>query len=41
LQPKDWKLIGTTVRRLDTPEKITGKAQFGVPVQISQPRSRE
>jgi len=30
--PKDWKLIGTTVRRLDTPEKITGKAQFGLDV---------
>ena len=31
-EPKDWKLIGTTVRRLDTPEKITGKAQFGIDV---------
>jgi len=29
---KEWKLIGTTVRRLDTPEKITGKAQFGIDV---------
>jgi len=32
--PKDWKLIGTPVRRLDTPEKITGKAQFGMDVQF-------
>jgi len=32
--PKDWKLIGTQVRRLDTPEKITGKAQFGMDVQF-------
>ena len=33
-QPKDWKLIGTSVRRLDTPEKITGKAEFGIDVQF-------
>ncbi|XXT18565.1 xanthine dehydrogenase family protein molybdopterin-binding subunit [Sorangium sp. So ce429] len=32
--PKDWKLIGTVVRRLDTPEKITGKAQFGMDVHF-------
>jgi isoquinoline 1-oxidoreductase beta subunit len=31
-EPKEWKLIGTTVRRLDTPEKINGKAQFGIDV---------
>jgi isoquinoline 1-oxidoreductase beta subunit len=30
--PKAWKLIGTAVRRLDSPEKITGKAQFGIDV---------
>ncbi|HEY0478139.1 MAG TPA: xanthine dehydrogenase family protein molybdopterin-binding subunit [Kofleriaceae bacterium] len=32
--PKEWKLIGTPVRRIDTPEKITGKAQFGIDVQF-------
>jgi isoquinoline 1-oxidoreductase subunit beta len=31
-EPSEWKLIGTTVRRLDSPEKITGKAQFGLDV---------
>jgi len=31
---KDWKLIGKPMRRLDTPEKITGKAQFGIDVQF-------
>jgi isoquinoline 1-oxidoreductase subunit beta len=33
-EPKDWKLIGTAVKRLDTPEKITGQAQFGIDVQF-------
>ena len=28
--PKAWKLIGRPTKRLDTPEKITGKAQFGI-----------
>ena len=37
--PKDWKLIGTKVRRLDTPEKITGKAKFGMDVQIPDLRT--
>ncbi|MCE9574294.1 MAG: xanthine dehydrogenase family protein molybdopterin-binding subunit [Deltaproteobacteria bacterium] len=31
-EPKAWRLIGTAVRRLDTPEKITGRAQFGIDV---------
>lgn len=31
-EAKDWKLIGKPVRRLDTPEKITGKARFGLDV---------
>lgn len=33
-EPKDWKLIGTPVKRIDTPEKITGRAQFGIDVQF-------
>jgi isoquinoline 1-oxidoreductase beta subunit len=32
--PKDWKLIGKPTKRLDTPEKITGRAQFGIDVQF-------
>jgi isoquinoline 1-oxidoreductase beta subunit len=30
----EWKLIGTRVRRLDTPEKITGAATFGMDIQF-------
>ncbi len=32
--PKSWSLIGTPVKRLDSPEKINGKAQFGIDVQF-------
>ncbi|MBW8311589.1 MAG: molybdopterin-dependent oxidoreductase, partial [Rhizobium sp.] len=32
--PKDWKLIGKATRRLDTPEKVTGRAVFGIDVQF-------
>src|SRR5882724_3623980 len=32
---KDWKILGKPTRRLDTPEKITGKAQFGIDVQFA------
>ena len=40
LKPKkDWKLIGKPMRRLDTPEKITGKAQFGIDVQLPRMRT--
>ena len=31
---KDWKIIGKPTRRLDTPEKITGKAQFAIDVSL-------
>jgi len=31
--PKDWKILGTPVRRLDTPFKVDGSAQFGVDVK--------
>ena len=33
-EPADWKLIGKKVKRLDTPEKINGKAIFGIDVQF-------
>jgi len=32
--PKDWKLIGTPAKRLDSPDKINGAAQFGIDVQL-------
>src|SRR5436309_968669 len=32
--PKNWKLIGKPTKRLDTPEKITGRAQFGMDVRF-------
>jgi isoquinoline 1-oxidoreductase beta subunit len=33
-KPEDWKIIGKPTRRLDTPEKITGRAKFGMDVQL-------
>jgi isoquinoline 1-oxidoreductase beta subunit len=32
--PKDWKIIGRSKKRLDTPEKITGKAVYGMDIQF-------
>jgi isoquinoline 1-oxidoreductase subunit beta len=32
--PARWRLIGKPTRRLDTPEKITGKATFGIDVRF-------
>lgn len=32
--PKDFKLIGTAARRLDSPEKVDGTAMFGLDVRV-------
>ncbi|HWX29007.1 MAG TPA: molybdopterin cofactor-binding domain-containing protein [Steroidobacteraceae bacterium] len=33
-QPKDFTLIGTPAKRLDSPDKVNGKAQFGIDVTV-------
>jgi isoquinoline 1-oxidoreductase beta subunit len=32
--PKDWSLIGTPAKRLDSPDKVHGRAQFGIDVRV-------
>ncbi|HXI64271.1 MAG TPA: xanthine dehydrogenase family protein molybdopterin-binding subunit [Gemmatimonadales bacterium] len=32
-EPKDWKILGTRVNRLDTPSKVNGEAGFGIDVK--------
>ena len=32
--PAEWRIIGKPTRRLDTPEKIDGSAQFGLDVRL-------
>ena len=32
--PKDWKIIGKGVKRLDTADKVTGKQLYGVDVKL-------
>ena len=32
-EPKDWKILGTRVPRLDTPPKVDGAAGFGIDVK--------
>ncbi len=31
---KEWKILGKPMRRLDSPEKVDGKAQFGIDVRF-------
>lgn len=33
-QPKDFRLIGNAARRLDTPGKLNGSAQYGIDIQL-------
>ncbi len=32
--PKDWKILGKPTKRLDSPEKVAGRAQFGMDVRL-------
>ena len=33
-EAKDFKLIGTAARRVDTPDKVNGRARFGIDVRL-------
>lgn len=32
--PKDWKLLGKPIKRFDIPDKVTGKAVYGIDVKL-------
>jgi isoquinoline 1-oxidoreductase beta subunit len=32
--PKDWTILGKPTKRLDSPEKVTGRAEFGMDVRL-------
>ena len=32
--PKDWKIAGKSLKRLDTPDKVTGKAVYAIDVSL-------
>jgi isoquinoline 1-oxidoreductase beta subunit len=32
--PKDWKLVGKGLKRLDTPDKVTGAMVYGIDVKL-------
>ena len=34
-EPDEWTLIGSPAPRLDTPDKITGRARYGIDVRLS------
>jgi len=34
--PKDFTLIGTPAKRLDAPDKVNGRAEFGIDVKVPQ-----
>ena len=38
--PKDFTLIGTPAKRIDTPDKVNGKAQFGIDAMRSRHEDR-
>jgi isoquinoline 1-oxidoreductase subunit beta len=38
-EAKDWKIVGKPTRRLDGPEKVNGKAQFGIDVKVPGQRT--
>ncbi len=33
-QRKDWKILGKPTRRLDSPQKVAGKAEFGIDARV-------
>jgi isoquinoline 1-oxidoreductase subunit beta len=38
-EQKDWKVIGTSVKRIDSPEKVNGKAVFGMDIAFPDLRT--
>jgi len=33
-EPKDWKLVGTPAKRVDSPDKVKGAAKYGIDVRL-------
>ena len=32
--PKDWKIAGKPLKRLDTPDKVIGKTMYGIDIKL-------